>query len=395
MRVQIVNQPVADRDEWLGYTLRSLLVSSRENGFSVFRLLVAFVKTSGLIRITNAINVFKENGGHIEAIVGVDNKGTSKQALRMLHSLADEAYVYHDTSVNRTFHTKLYLLINPGNNATALIGSSNLTAGGLFTNYEVMTKIDIDLDNPDDNELYKEINEIFSFYENDSTGCSVRLSEEFMNLLENEEPNLLSDEETDVDESKLTDAELAVAGTDRQKSGKLFGTRKFPPAPQPDLPAPRRVRSVRRKPRVAPSGFWKILSDFDVNPSSAPGQIIVPIRFAHHFPQVTMTQGPDAGGKGRQWECSLSVLFSDTGGNIVADDARFIIYEPHTGHPRPNTESRFTFHNKDIFNQLSAGDMLIFQHQTSQYWFRVTLARPGSQLYQSHRGKTNLKFSEI
>lgn len=395
MRVQIVNQPAADRDEWLGYNLRALLESSRENGFVVFRLMVAFVKTSGLIRIASAMDSFKENGGHIEAVVGVDNRGTSKQALRMLYRLADEVYVYHDTSLNRTFHTKLYLLTNPGNNAIVLIGSSNLTAGGLFTNYEIMTQMDLDLANPGDCDLYKKINDIFTFYEDVSTGCSVRLSEEFMNLLESEEPSLLSDEETDVDESKLTDAEVAVAGAERQKAGSLFGTRKFAPAPQPDLPAPRRVRKAARKSRVTPSGFWKTLSNFDVNPGSAPGQIIVPIRFAYHFPQVTMTQGPDVGGKGRQWECSLSVLFSAPSGNIVADDARFIIYEPHTGHPRPNTESRFTFHNKGIFNLLSAGDILIFQRQTSQYWFRVTLAHPGSRLYQSYRGQTNLRFGEI
>jgi HKD family nuclease len=395
MRVRIINQPAADCDEWLGYNLRSLLESKRENGFVILRLMVAFVKTSGLIRIASAMDAFRENGGHIEAVVGVDSRGTSKQALRMLYGLADEVYVYHDTSLNRTFHPKLYLLANPGNNAIVLIGSSNLTAGGLFTNYEIMTQMDLDLANPDDCDLYKKVNDIFTFYEDVSTRCSVRLSEEFMNRLESEEPSLLLDEETDGDESGLTDAGAAVAGAERQKAGSLFGTRKFAPAPQPDLPASRRARKAAGRSRVTPSGFWKVLSNFDVNPGSAPGQIIVPIRFAYHFPQVTMTQGPDAGGKGRQWECSLSVLFSAPSGNIVADDARFIIYEPHTGHPRPNTESRFTFHNRGIFNLLSAGDMLIFQRQTFQYWFRVTLAHPGSRRYQSYRGRTDLKFGEI
>jgi len=200
MRVQIINQPAADRDEWLGYKLRSLLESRGENGFVIFRLMVAFVKTSGLIRIANAIGAFRENGGRIEAVVGVDSRGTSKQGLHMLYGLADEVYVYHDTSLNRTFHPKLYLLANPGNNATVLIGSSNLTAGGLFTNYEIMTQIDFDLTVPDDCNLYEKIDDIFTFYEDVSTRCSVRLSQEFMTRLESEEPTLLLDEETDIDE---------------------------------------------------------------------------------------------------------------------------------------------------------------------------------------------------
>ncbi|OGN97641.1 MAG: hypothetical protein A2Z77_04570 [Chloroflexi bacterium RBG_13_51_36] len=395
MRVRITNQPAAERDEWLGYNLRSLLESNRENGFVVFRFMVAFVRTSGLVRIAGAMDSFRGNGGRVEAVLGLDSRGTSKQALRMLHGLAHEVYVYHDTSPNRTFHPKLYLLANPGNNAIVLIGSSNLTAGGLFTNYEITAQMDLDLANPDDSYLYRSIDQIFTFYKDASTGCSLRLSEELMNRLENEEPSLLLDEETALDESELTDAGVVAEGPGRYTAGGLFSTRRFAPAPQPDLRAPRHGRRVAGRPRVIRRGFWKVLSNFDVNPGSAPGQIIVPIRFAHYFPPVTMTHGPDAGGRGRQWECSLSVLLSGPSGNIVADDARFIIYEPHTGHPRPNTESRFTFHNSAIFSLLSTGDMLIFQRQTSQHWFRVTLASPGSRQYQFHRGRTNLRFGEI
>ena len=63
-----------------------------------------------------------------------------------------------------------------------------------------MTQIDFDLTVPDDCNLYEKIDDIFTFYEDVSTRCSVRLSQEFMTRLESEEPTLLLDEETDIDE---------------------------------------------------------------------------------------------------------------------------------------------------------------------------------------------------
>jgi HKD family nuclease len=394
MRVQLLNQPMSERDQWFGYILRSLLESTGDCEFSDFRFLVAFAKTSGLSRIAHSMDLFRQNGGHIEGIVGIDLKTTSRQALRMLLDLADEAYIYHDTSVNRTLHTKLYLLTNSKDRAIAFIGSANLTAGGLFTNYELMVQMDLDLTNSEDTMTYGGLTEVFSRYEDKTSGCIVRLTDEVITLLENEERCLLADEEKDTDESNLIAAEAATSKGQQHASETLFGTRKFPPAPQPDwLPQRGSVAVPAGTPTLA--GFWKILSDFDVNPGSAPGQIIVPLRFANYFPEVTMTRGPDSGGRGRQWECSFAVLFDSPGSETTANDSRFIIYEPRTGHLRPNTEARFTFHNRVIFNQLSAGDMLVFQCQATQYWFRVTLASPGSPQYQSLRANSNRRFGEL
>ena len=54
--------------------------------------------------------------------------------LRMAIQLADGPFVFHDRGA-RTFHPKIYLAQGPGK-AMLLVGSSNLTAGGLYSNYE-------------------------------------------------------------------------------------------------------------------------------------------------------------------------------------------------------------------------------------------------------------------
>lgn len=57
--------------------------------------------------------------------------------------IADEPYVFHDRE-SRTFHPKLYLAERSGS-ASLLVGSSNLTAGGLFSNYEASLEARFDL----------------------------------------------------------------------------------------------------------------------------------------------------------------------------------------------------------------------------------------------------------
>jgi hypothetical protein len=111
----------------------------------------------------------------------------------------------------------------------------------------------------------------------------------------------------------------------------------------------------------SPTGFWKVLSKFDVSTTSAPGQIIIPIEFQDFFEPLTLTKPSDAGGRGRQWEASFPIQFVDGAFRVVANDARCIVYEPETGHPRPNTECRFTFRNRDILTRLTKGDILVFR----------------------------------
>jgi TIR domain len=108
------------------------------------------------------------------------------------------------------------------------------------------------------------------------------------------------------------------------------------------------------------TGFWKLLSANDVSTTSSPGQIIVPIVFRGFFEPLSQTKAADGGGKGRQWDATFPVDFSD-GSFTRSVKARCIVYEPETGHPRQNTECRFTFRDREILERLSEGDILVFQ----------------------------------
>jgi hypothetical protein len=114
-------------------------------------------------------------------------------------------------------------------------------------------------------------------------------------------------------------------------------------------------------------GFWKTLSKFDVSTTSAPGQILVPIRFLDFFGEMNIQRDETATGGVKQSDVYLPVEFRDTvAGNIVrANDARAILYEPAEDHPRPNKELRFTFRDRSILKRLQQGDVLVFTRMGS------------------------------
>lgn len=127
--MDIVNQPFKQP---LGFYLIEKIQSG---AFSAFHFIVAYAKTSGVNRLLPYMKQFKENGGTIRAVVGIDQGNTSYEALVSLLSVCDELYIYHSEDFMRTFHVKAYHLGTSGNNWIA-IGSNNFTAGGLFSNYE-------------------------------------------------------------------------------------------------------------------------------------------------------------------------------------------------------------------------------------------------------------------
>ena len=124
----LINQPF---DGQLG----DILIRKLQEPYMHLKILVAFAKNSGVLRIKQALERFRANGGTIDVIVGVDIQGTSYEALQNLMQLCDSLYVVHSESSMTTFHSKVYLLEND-NNVWMAVGSNNLTGGGLWTNFE-------------------------------------------------------------------------------------------------------------------------------------------------------------------------------------------------------------------------------------------------------------------
>jgi len=98
------------------------------------RVAVAFAKGSG-IAAASSLEEMAGRGGCVELLAGVDFQLTDLSAIQRFEQPPSAARVYlHPEPGGRTiFHPKIYLA-ESDDTATAIVGSSNLTAGGLLVN---------------------------------------------------------------------------------------------------------------------------------------------------------------------------------------------------------------------------------------------------------------------
>lgn len=126
--VQLMNQPLGGQ---VGNYLRACLESSK---YSKLIIVVAFAKNSGVLRLKKSLEGFRQNGAEIEVYVGIDLDGTSYEALISLFKIANKLTVVHLES-GQTFHPKIYSFTSD-DEGVLIVGSNNLTSGGLWTNIE-------------------------------------------------------------------------------------------------------------------------------------------------------------------------------------------------------------------------------------------------------------------
>lgn len=99
-----------------------------------FYAITAWAKRSGLSRLAADMLEFKRRGGTSALLAGIDEGGATMQGLRLAVDLFDRVNLVHDRAA-RTFHPKIYVGTGP-EVFRGYIGSGNLTAGGLYGNYE-------------------------------------------------------------------------------------------------------------------------------------------------------------------------------------------------------------------------------------------------------------------
>ena len=98
-------------------------------------IVVAWARRSGVGLLYSALG---ESLRNVDVVVGMANRGTSAEALALLRSISRRVFVYHKHHL-QTFHPKVYLFDDgqsPPSDAVLLVGSSNLTGGGLYQNIE-------------------------------------------------------------------------------------------------------------------------------------------------------------------------------------------------------------------------------------------------------------------
>lgn len=109
--------------------------------FDSFIGFVAFAAVSGVATLLDKIKKAKTNYKSIQFFIGVDNKGTSKEALELLVKENIETYIYHKDEEFITYHPKLFIF--EGNKFSRIIvGSSNLTSSGFKNNIEASIQLD-------------------------------------------------------------------------------------------------------------------------------------------------------------------------------------------------------------------------------------------------------------
>ena len=113
------------------------------------RVAVAFMSHRGLGVIRPSLAAALQAGATVEFLVGLDMRTTEPEALQAVLDLSHGSgevalYCYAGLTGVGTYHPKLYLSRMP-DVATFIVGSSNLTEGGLKRNVEINVLIEADI----------------------------------------------------------------------------------------------------------------------------------------------------------------------------------------------------------------------------------------------------------
>lgn len=106
----------------------------------MFRIASAMVSVAGVNEVFLSLERCLETGGSGRILIGVDLP-SDPHAIESLRKLADKysdnlKLKYFRPLKSRIFHPKLFIFGNGTSSASAIIGSSNLTGGGLTENHE-------------------------------------------------------------------------------------------------------------------------------------------------------------------------------------------------------------------------------------------------------------------
>lgn len=188
-----------------------------------FQLAVAWVKRSGLGRLQPDLSAFRARGGTTSVILGIDEGGATRQGLQLALEVFNEAYVFYDQA-SRTYHPKVYLA-SGSQKAYLAIGSGNLTAGGLFNNYEAALLCHLDLTLGNDQNLLQEVLGWFDVLRSD-TVCRF-LDQHLLEVLLNDVHYRVGDEDQPK-RDKGEEAENYTGATPVISDTSVFGTSSSP-----------------------------------------------------------------------------------------------------------------------------------------------------------------------
>lgn len=236
MRVRVLSSPFAGAFG-LGERITDHLANERLTHLTIA---VAWARRSGVARIADDLKRFRARGGRVEVIVGIDEGGATLEGLNLIRELSDRTWVFHDPQ-GGTFHPKAYVFKGPSA-AVAVVGSANLTRGGLYSNYEVSLELELDL--PAERSVLEDIESWFEQIRSEPELC-LDLNDALLGkILETGAARAEDDREARPTDERQATPILLPFGRSRSKK-----------APAPRLGAvPSRAGPERRRAQPAPQG---------------------------------------------------------------------------------------------------------------------------------------------
>src|SRR5437773_1147333 len=112
----LISQPTERLSDRLNHLLNN-------EEFDSFAFCVAYAKISGINLIGDKLNHFVNTGGTATAIIGIDQKNTSIEAIQSLLALCTSVYIFHGENFSQTFHPKFYFFDKNNQQSELIVGS--------------------------------------------------------------------------------------------------------------------------------------------------------------------------------------------------------------------------------------------------------------------------------
>lgn len=175
--MEFVHQPAKSN------RLGEFLLENLGGEWDVFRAAIAFVKRSGTKHVAGALWKFCQKK-KAEIIAGINHRGTSKEGLEdLLKAIGKSGHVIiFNNPLGFTFHPKVYLF-KSAKAADVLIGSGNMTEGGIYGNYEAALRVRVDLANKDQAAFLEGIEDVLDDWAGLSKGTARVLDDELLTKL--------------------------------------------------------------------------------------------------------------------------------------------------------------------------------------------------------------------
>jgi HKD family nuclease len=138
----------------------ALITAFEDEIYNTFKCLVAFASHTGISGLKDSVISSKSHIETFKVIIGIDQQGTSKEALESLLEWEVNAFIFNAKQQN-IFHPKIYIFEGT-NDILIIIGSNNFTKLGLIQNIEGAVEFKLKKDKDTDINLLKQIEDYFN-----------------------------------------------------------------------------------------------------------------------------------------------------------------------------------------------------------------------------------------